>query len=81
MPNLLHLAIFAREFADAVQFTRRPWIAQGILFGLLTPLAGLSGHRGSYPGNLTRGPSSRAVRELSALPNADAPHTQKSMLI
>ena len=39
MPNLLQLAVFAREFADVIQFTRPPRIVQRILFGLLTPLA------------------------------------------
>ncbi len=58
MPNLLQLAVFASEFADVMQFTRPPRIVQGILFGLLTPLARLFGYRGSYPAYLTREPSS-----------------------
>jgi quercetin dioxygenase-like cupin family protein len=54
MPNLLQLAVFAREFPDVMQFTRPPRIVQEILFGLLTPLARLLGYRGSYPEYLTR---------------------------
>jgi hypothetical protein len=53
MPNLLQLAVFAREFDDFVQFARPPRIVQGILFGLLTPLALLLGYRESYPEYLT----------------------------
>jgi quercetin dioxygenase-like cupin family protein len=63
MPNLLQLAVFAREFADVMQFTRAPQIAQKMLFGLLTPLARLLGYRGSYAEYLTRGPSSTVVVE------------------
>jgi hypothetical protein len=58
MPNLLQLAVFAQEFADVVQFTRPPRIVQGILFGVLIPIARLLGYRGSYPQYLTRQPSS-----------------------
>jgi hypothetical protein len=57
MPNLLQLAVFAREFADVMQFTRPPRILQRVLFGLLTPLALLLGYRGSYPEYLIRKPS------------------------
>src|SRR5262245_57758425 len=48
MPNLPQLAVFAREFADVMQFTRPPRIVQGILFAPLTPLVLLLGYRGSY---------------------------------
>lgn len=58
MPNLLQLAVFAREFPDVMQFTRPPRFVQGILFGLLAPLARPLGYRGSYPEYLTREPSS-----------------------
>jgi Cupin domain len=58
MPNLLQLAVFAREFSDVIQFNRPPRIVQRILFGLLTPLARLFGYRGSYPEYLIREPSS-----------------------
>jgi quercetin dioxygenase-like cupin family protein len=57
MPNLLQLALLAREFDDVVRFTRLPRIVQRVLFGLLAPLAWLLGYRGSYPSYVTRGPS------------------------
>jgi quercetin dioxygenase-like cupin family protein len=57
MPNLLQLAVFAREFVDVVQFTRPPRIVQRILFGLLAIPARLLGYRGSDPEYLARGPS------------------------
>ena len=58
VPNLLQLAVFAREFADVMQLTRPPLIVQRVLFGMLAPLARLLGYRGSYPEYMTRGPSS-----------------------
>ena len=70
MPNLLQLAVFAREFADVMQLTRPPQIAQKMLFGLLTPLARLLGYRGSYPEYLTRGPSSTVVVEPLTTPRS-----------
>src|SRR5262245_45089292 len=57
MPNLLQLAVFAREFDDVVRFTRPPRLVQRLLFGLLAPLARMLGYRGSYPEYLARGPS------------------------
>jgi quercetin dioxygenase-like cupin family protein len=70
MPNLLQLAVFAREFADVMQLTRPPQIVQKILFGVLTPLARLLGYRGSYPEYLTRGPSSTVVVEPLTTPRS-----------
>ena len=57
MPNLLQLAVLAREFDDVIRFTRPPRVVQRLLFGLLAPLARLRGYRGSYPEYLARGPS------------------------
>lgn len=57
MPNILQLALFAREFEDVVYFTRPPRAVQTTLFGLLAPFARLRGYRGSYPKYLARGPS------------------------
>jgi hypothetical protein len=57
MPNLLQLAVFAREFDDVIQFTHPPRVVQRLLFGLLVPLARLLGYRGSYPEYLARAPS------------------------
>jgi len=57
MPNLLQLAVFAREFDDVIRFTRPPRVVQRVLFGLLVPIARLLGYRGSYPEYLARGPT------------------------
>jgi Uncharacterized conserved protein, contains double-stranded beta-helix domain len=78
MPNLLQLAVFAREFADVMQFTRPPRIVQRILFGLLTPLAQLLGFRGSYPEYLTREPSSTISVEPLTLNRNSTPSSTKS---
>ncbi len=58
MPNVLQLAVFAREFSDVMEFTRPPRFVQRILFGLLAPIARMSGYQGSYPEYLIRKPSS-----------------------
>jgi quercetin dioxygenase-like cupin family protein len=63
MPNLLQLALLAREFDDVVRFTRPPRVVQRVLFGLLAPLARLVGYRGSYPEYLARGPSGSVAVE------------------
>src|SRR5215510_16046687 len=39
MPNLLQLAVLAREFDDVIRFTRPPRVVQRLLVGLLAPLA------------------------------------------
>jgi len=57
MPNLLQLAVFAREFNDVVRFTWPPRVVQWALFGLLGPVARALGYRGSYPEYLVRAPS------------------------
>jgi quercetin dioxygenase-like cupin family protein len=54
MPNLLQLAVFAREFEDVLFFTKPPRVVQRALFGLLVPIARLLGYRGSYPRYLVR---------------------------
>jgi quercetin dioxygenase-like cupin family protein len=56
VPNLLQLALFAREFDDVIRFPRPPRIVQQLLFGLLTPIARVAGYRGCYPEYLTRPP-------------------------
>lgn len=66
MPNLLQLAVFAREFDDVIRFTRPPRWVQRLLFGGLTPVARLLGYRGSYPEYLTRGPSAVVPAESLA---------------
>jgi len=64
LPNLLQLAVFAREFDDVIQFTHPPRVVQRLLLGLLAPLARLLGYRGSYPEYLARGPSNSVTVEL-----------------
>jgi hypothetical protein len=80
MPNLLQLAVFVREFADVMQFTRPPRIVQEILFGLLAPLALLFGYRGSYPEYLTRKPSRTVSVEPFTLNRNGTPSSTKSQL-
>ena len=57
MPNLLQLAVLAREFDDVIRFTRPPRLVQRAVFGLLSPLARLLGYSGCYPEYSARGPS------------------------
>lgn len=56
MPNLLQLALLAREFEDVAQLVRPPRLVQRALFAVLAPIARLKGYRGSYPEYETRGP-------------------------
>ena len=44
-PNVLQLAVFAREFSDVMEFTRPPRFVQRILFGLLAPIARMLGYQ------------------------------------
>jgi quercetin dioxygenase-like cupin family protein len=48
-PNLLQVALFAREFDDVIRFTKPPRPVQRLSFGILAPVARLLGYRGSYP--------------------------------
>jgi quercetin dioxygenase-like cupin family protein len=57
MPSLLQLVLLAREFDDAIRFTRPPRFVQRLLFPLLAPLARWRGYRGSYQEYLSRPPS------------------------
>jgi hypothetical protein len=45
MPNLLQLALVAREFSDVNVFRRPPLIVQRALFGAVAPIARWSGYR------------------------------------
>jgi quercetin dioxygenase-like cupin family protein len=49
MPNLLQLALCAREFADVVVFRKPPQFVQQVLFGALAPVAEWQGYRATYP--------------------------------
>jgi len=63
MPNLLQVALFAREFEDALQFTAPPRPVQRALFAVLAPVARLLGYRGSYTRYTDRSPSERVEVE------------------
>ena len=63
MPNLLQVALFAREFEDALQFTVPPRPVQRALFAVLSPVARLLGYRGSYTRYTDRSPSERVEVE------------------
>ena len=49
MPNLLQLALSAREFSDVVVFRSPPPMAQRVMFGALAPIARWRGYRATYP--------------------------------
>jgi len=68
MPNLLQLALLAREFEDVLYFTKPPRVLQKILFGILAPVARLLGYKGSYPEYLRRGPAERVEVEPWSAP-------------
>jgi quercetin dioxygenase-like cupin family protein len=48
-PNLLQLALTAREFSDVIVFRSPPLEMQRVLFGLLAPIAHWRGYRATYP--------------------------------
>jgi hypothetical protein len=49
MPNLLQLALVAREFSDVIVFRSPPLVVQRALFGVLAPIARWCGYRATYP--------------------------------
>ena len=63
IPNLLQVALFAREFEDVLYFTRPLRLVQRDLFAVLAPVARLLGYRGSYHGYTSRSPSERVEVE------------------
>ena len=63
MPNLLQVALFAREFDDVLYFTSPPRPVQRALFAVLAPVARLLGYRGSYPEYTNQAPSERVEVE------------------
>ena len=50
----LHAAVVGREFADTIRFTSPPWPLQRVVFGLLFPIARITGHRALDPAYLER---------------------------
>jgi quercetin dioxygenase-like cupin family protein len=59
VPNLLPLALFAREFRREGEFIRPPRIIQRLLFGALAPLAVARGYKAINPEYL--GPTGKAA--------------------
>lgn len=49
MPDLLQLALTAREFSDVIAFRRPPPAIQRLMFGALAPIARRRGYRATYP--------------------------------
>jgi quercetin dioxygenase-like cupin family protein len=49
MPNLLQMAMFAREFSDVIQLRNPPPQVQKIIFALLALVARPLGYRATYP--------------------------------
>jgi quercetin dioxygenase-like cupin family protein len=49
MPDLLQLALFAREFSDVMVLRSPPLPVQRALFGALAPVARWRGYRATYP--------------------------------
>jgi hypothetical protein len=49
MPDLLQLALTAREFRDVIVFRSPPLLVQRTLFAALAPLAHAVGYRATYP--------------------------------
>jgi len=59
VPNLLPLAVFAREFRREGEFIRPPRMVQRILFALVAPIARARGYRAINPDYL--GPTGKAA--------------------
>jgi quercetin dioxygenase-like cupin family protein len=59
VPNLLPLALFAREFRREGEFIRPPRIVQRLLFALLAPIARVRGYKAINPEYL--GPTGKAA--------------------
>ena len=50
VPNLLQVAVIAREHADEYRLVRPPWPVQRALFAVLAPAGRLLGYMARYPG-------------------------------
>lgn len=55
MPNLLPLALVAREFSDVIVFRSPPLLVQRTPFGVLAPIARLARLSGDLPSALPNG--------------------------
>ena len=49
LPNLLQLAVVAREHRDEIVSTRPPKLVQTVLFSVLAPIGKLLGYKAKYP--------------------------------
>jgi quercetin dioxygenase-like cupin family protein len=49
VPNLLRVALIAREYEDEFRLASPPWVLQRALFGLLAPVGRLLGYDAPYP--------------------------------
>ena len=65
MPHPLQLALIATEFSDVLVLRKPPVAVQGLLFGMLAPIARRRGYRATYP-TLSR-------TTLAPRPAAEAP--------
>jgi quercetin dioxygenase-like cupin family protein len=70
IPNLLQLAVFAREFRDVIELTSPPPLIQRALFALLAPIARARGYRAINPDYL--GPGGKAAAPAGARGTAPA---------
>ena len=52
VPNLLQMALIAKEFEDVLQVMNPPLWVQRVLFGILAPIARLVGYKAIYPHHL-----------------------------
>lgn len=49
VPNLLQVALIAREYADEFRLASPPWPVQRALFAVLASVGKLLGYRARYP--------------------------------
>ena len=69
-PRPLQGALFAKEFADVVRFTKPPAAVQRVVIGVLAPIARRRGLRATYPqyaqphGHATPDPAALAAAGL-----------------
>lgn len=49
VPNLLQVAVIAREYEDEFRLAKPPWPVQKALLAALVPIGRLLGYRASYP--------------------------------
>jgi quercetin dioxygenase-like cupin family protein len=52
VPDLLQMALIAKEFEDVLQVMNPPLWVQRVLFGILAPIARLAGYKAIYPHHL-----------------------------